>query len=270
MLNYSAATAIGGREENQDALWVNGLGLSQGDWDETAGKSEGPLLALVCDGVGGGIAGKGASDAARRGVEAAWRELQEASLDEQRDKLLRQLAARAQDSVLRFYEENGGWGGTTLTLALVEPDGRFTLLNIGDSPALLVRQGDVTEVGFRQNLAGYRKRDGLPVRPMDGYQLMCCLGISRRGLLRDPLAEAWLAEGRLEPGDRLLLCSDGLEELPFTQEWNDTFEGKNEDQLLLDYLAAALQRGEAAAQLVRTAEALPGADNCTAILIERM
>lgn len=268
MLHYSAATAIGGREENQDALWIDGLSLSQGDWAEAAGECEGLLLAVVCDGIGGGFAGKEASDAARRGVEAAWAEMQEAGLTEQRDKLL-QLAGRAQDSVIRFYEQGGGWGGTTLTMALVEPDGCFTLLNIGDSPAFLEHNGDVTEVGFRQNLAGYRKRDGLPVRPTDGYQLMCCLGLSHRGVLRDPLAAAWLAEGRLEPGDRLLLCSDGLEELPFTQEWNDSFEGKDEDRLLLDYLAMALQRGEDAQRLVHTAEALPGADNCTAILIER-
>lgn len=268
MLNYSAATAIGGREENQDTLYVNGQSPAQGDWAEVAGASEGPLLAVVCDGIGGGWFGAEASNAARQGVETAWKELRNEGLPEQRDELLRELASRAQDSVIRFYEQGGGWGGTTLTMALAEPDGRFTLLNIGDSPAFLLHGGEVREAGFRQNMAGYRRRDGLPVRPEDGYQLMNFLGVTRRGVLRDPLEAAWVATGCLELGDKLLICSDGLEALPFTQEWDESFEGKDEDQLLLDYLAKALP-GAAAAQLVCEAAALPNVDNCTAILIER-
>lgn len=267
MLKYSAATATGGREENQDALYVDGQSPAQGDWAEATGASEGPLLALVCDGIGGGWFGAGASDVARQGVEVAWKELNEAELPEQRDELLRELASRAQDSVIGFYEQSGGWGGTTLTMALVEPDGRFTLLNIGDSPAFLLHGGEVTEVSFRQNLAGYRRRDGLPVRPEDGYQLMNFLGVTRRGVLRDPLEAAWVATGCLELGEKLLICSDGLEALPFTQVWDDSFEGKDGDQLLLDYLTKALP-GADAAQLVHAASALPGADNCTAVLFK--
>lgn len=307
MVIYSAATHIGWRKENQDALWLNEKSLAQEEWDEVQGTEEREVLALVCDGIGGGFGGQGASFHARLGVEAAWQELKERgslsteellralSLDSGEDikealterfslpqelperfltqelpeaLLLLYLASRAQEETRNYYRRAGGWGGTTMTLLLLR-GARCHLLNIGDSPAFRYcrREGCVRELTFRQNLAGYHRRDGLPVEPGDSRCLMNLLGLTRGGRQKRPLEEAWLAECLLEDGDSLLLCSDGLEELPFTRPWQADFADKDEDELLLDYLAQALEQGREAGQLVRTAAEMDGADNCTAILL---
>jgi protein phosphatase len=57
------------------------------------------------------------------------------------------------------------------------------------------------------------------------------------------------------PGDRLLLCSDGL-----TEELSDT--------LIASYLQPSLNSQEAAAMLVESAKEKGGRDNITVVIVE--
>lgn len=117
---------------------------------------------------------------------------------EQAHRRIREMAARHAD-----WQEMG----TTLTAAWVG-QGRLVVGHVGDSRAYLIREGRATQLTQDHSVAGELMRDGRlsqqeARRHPQRHMLTRSLGGERA-------PEVDVVEVRLAPGDRLVLCTDGL------------------------------------------------------------
>jgi protein phosphatase len=198
------------RKNNQDAVYTGKIKLPGGGIAH---------LCLVADGMGGAKAGEQAS---RIAAEVARAQLQH-DVDSTRppdseswQTLLRE-AARAANR--RVYEESRAnidhkGMGTTLTIALIVAD-RVYLASVGDSRAYLINAGGVTEDGA--TAAQLTSDHSLVARLVDIGQITAeqarthpQRNLLYRSIGTDPAVEVDTFSEQLEPGDILLLCSDGL------------------------------------------------------------
>lgn len=189
------ASRTGNREENQDRL--------------AALESEHGVVLVLADGMGGQRGGALASQAL---VDAISAEVAHYSLPvAEPTRFLRQLLHKAHDAVRLAGERQDPplTPGTTAVVCLIQEDTAWWA-HVGDSRLYL----------FREGLALYRTRDHSYVEqlyqagklslsrrrdhPMRNYVTQCI------GLQPAP-PQISLGQGvRLQPGDILLLCSDGL------------------------------------------------------------
>ncbi|HLT58793.1 MAG: Stp1/IreP family PP2C-type Ser/Thr phosphatase [Limnochordales bacterium] len=203
-------------------------------------------LLAVADGMGGHRAGEVASGTALavlreypfgRGQPAA--EL--AAAVQAAHARVRELAHR--DADLRGM-------GTTLTAALVA-GGRLHVAHVGDSRLYLWRDGRLHQLTADHSVAAELARAGhideaTARRHPHRHVLTRALGI-------DAELEVDLAEVPLEPGDGLLLCTDGLSSLA-------------DDGEMLGVLEKAATAQAAADALVELALARGGTDNVTVVV----
>lgn len=185
---YGSATHVGlVREHNEDAGFA------------------GPYLQLVADGVGGAAAGEVASATTAYVVTA----LAMGHPDRDAASLLAEAVATAHEQLLRGTADDDARQGmaTTLTAVLARAD-RVTLVHVGDSRAYLLRDGVLSRLSTDQTLVqllidkGELTPEQVPTHPYRNVVLHSVNG-------QEPV-EPSLLELDLEPGDRLLLCSDGL------------------------------------------------------------
>jgi serine/threonine protein phosphatase PrpC len=195
----------------------------------------------VADGLGGLSAGDVASKAAIDQLEAiaprtgpeleALRELVE-------------LAHRAVQEVSRAISPES-LAATTLLFARAL-DGRLQLAWAGDSPGFLWRDGELRQVTRDHNVLNESPEEAL-LGLVNPHAITRCLGQP------EPL-EAELAELELQPGDRVLLCSDGIT-----------------NELELEELAELTAQASDPQDLVRTtieqALAAGGRDNATIVAV---
>ena len=164
----------------------------------------GPYVALVADGVGGAAAGEVASATAAYVVSATAL----ARFGDDLEAILRDAVARARD-------EDATRDGMATTLTAVVCDGSRVLLgHLGDSRAYLFRRGALEQVSrdhtYVQHLVdtGQLAHDAASRHPWSNVVLRCLDGNPDADY-----ADLDLVELAMEPGDRLLLCSDGLTDL---------------------------------------------------------
>ena len=115
------------REENEDAVvvWRNKAGLD--------------TLLVVCDGMGGHAAGQTASSIASKTITRVLAEDGDEGPDLAR---LSRACKQANTAVFEASEENPEWKGMGSTVVLVAIRGSdLGVLNVGDSPAYLFRNG---------------------------------------------------------------------------------------------------------------------------------
>jgi serine/threonine protein phosphatase PrpC len=226
-LTAAARTHIGQvRKRNEDAVYA------------------GRVLFAVADGLGGHTAGDTASTAVintlRPYDQPAPPDTLPAVLGgaiHQANTVLRNLVAA--DPALRGM-------GTTL-VALMWSEDQAVLANIGDSRAYLLRDGTLRQITedhtYAHLLADAADVPTLPER------------ISR---YLDGLADGRspdISYRDLRPGDRLLLCSDGLSGVVPTED-------------VLATLSTVHDREDAADRLVALANELGGPDNITVIVVD--
>jgi len=191
------------RENNEDrvGLWARG----------------GVVLALVADGMGGAAAGEEASRLAMEAVQADFlgqargSEILDTLPDEEVAEKLRIAVRRANRAVIHRTSEHPEFQGmgTTITLAFVR-DSHAIFVHVGDSRAYLVktREGWINQVtddhSFVEALlaAGHITREQAAIHPMRN--------VLYRALGQFDDADADIYTRRLEEGDRVILCSDGL------------------------------------------------------------
>jgi protein phosphatase len=197
------------RKNNQDSIYTGTIRLRGGS----------ARLALVADGMGGANAGEQASQIA---AEVAKTQIQH-SVDGQSppddtawQELLRK-AAHAANS--RVYEEaradtDRKGMGTTLTIALIVAD-RLHVASVGDSRAYLLNAAGVTEDG--STAAQLTSDHSLVARLVDIGQITPeearthpQRNLLYRSIGTDPAVEVDALSEQLDPGDVVLLCSDGL------------------------------------------------------------
>ena len=213
---------------------------------------EAPNLFAVADGMGGHVGGEVAAQVAVDALLRVFsREPTKAGLEDAFSKANRAVWQESQD-----HSELRGMGTTLAAVALVgDEEGRDTLAlaNVGDSRAYLFSEGHLVQITADHSLAEERMRHGeiteeeAAVHPQR-HILTRALGISSE-------VETDMWELQLRPGDRVLLCSDGLSN-----------ELTNEE--MAEVLATVPDPGEAAHQLVDVANEHGGSDNITAVVVD--
>ncbi len=223
-----AASDVGRvRDGNEDAYLVD----------------DGMGLVAVADGMGGHRAGEVASVTALEALRAAinaghpLRESIESANEAVFTKSLTDTSLRGM--------------GTTLTAGTLTTGGILLVGHVGDSRAYLLHEGELRQVTVDHSLVEELVRDGR-LTP-DEAAVHPRRSIITRALGVDESVEVDVYPVELTPGDRLLLCSDGLTGM-----------------VHFDAIAATLRREEdpnrAAHQLVDAANAAGGEDNITVVV----
>jgi len=233
-VRFAARSDVGQvREVNQDAFFV--------------GHTPQGVLALVADGMGGHQSGEVASQKAAEALCQA--------LLKPQSHLPTAIAKAVQSANLSIYDYAGSHPesrgmGTTLTLLLMD-DQVGLVGHVGDSRAYLVRNGEIVQLTQDHSWVADRVRQGLlseEEAKRHGWR-----NIITNALGTAPEIKLDLSHVEVAPGDRLLLCSDGLTMLL-------------PDELLLKSLQAPTPE-EAAEDLVAQANVRGGPDNITAVVL---
>jgi len=233
VLRYAVRSDVGLlREGNEDSAYA------------------GPRLLAVADGMGGHAAGE---------VASALTIASMAELDSEQPSgdMLTALASavtnansRLQERIIANPAVEGM--GTTLT-ALLWSDGHAAVCHIGDSRGYLLRQGELYQITHDHTLVqslvdeGRISADDVSTHPQRSLLLRALDGRSA--------AEPDLSVHDAMPGDRYLLCSDGL-------------SGVVSDETLRDTLEAVADPEAATRELIELALAGGGPDNITCIVAD--
>lgn len=218
------------RQNNEDSLYP-----------DRSGESDGPAVLMVADGMGGHVAGEVAS---RLAINAA-----ASSTLDPGDRV--GAANRAiREEVARQPDLQGM--GTTLTLVELTPEGTARFGHVGDSRAYLFRGGELRQLTDDHTVAAeYVALGQLSVEEATGHpqshMLTRCLGLTR-------FVNVDEFDLELEAGDRLLLCSDGLNLMVAPDGIVENLTGGSAD--------------EAAWKLVEVANKAGGHDNTSVIVID--
>ena len=203
-------------------------------------------LYAVADGMGGHRAGEVASATAIDALKTAF-------IGGQR---LDEAVGAANAAVFAKAAEDAGLRGmgTTLTAIALE-DSTALLGHVGDSRAYLIRDGAVTQVTEDHSLVEQLVREGR-LSPEEAQRHPQRAIITRAlGIDRNVTVDTYRVD--LKPGDRLMICSDGL-----TNMLSD------------DTIAQTLRRHadpqQAADTLVDMANQAGGDDNITVILLDAL
>lgn len=120
--------------------------------------------------------------------------------------MLRRAVGRAGVSVAGVRAEIGGNPGTTLVLAILTPS-HASIANVGDSRAYLIRGTGVTQLTDDHSWAAGQVRAG--VLDAEEARHHPKRNLIERAVMGDPV-EVDVFEVDTQPGDVLLLCSDGV------------------------------------------------------------
>ncbi|MEL7331203.1 MAG: protein phosphatase 2C domain-containing protein [Cyanobacteria bacterium J06560_2] len=235
-LTFAGLTDVGlHRTANQDSYYMS----QNGD------------LFIVADGMGGHVGGQEASRLATTAIQeyvAAYRQSSVSSLD-----LLEQAVLAANGAVLTDqsqHPERADMGTTVVVLML--RDDQFWCAHVGDSRLYLLRESGFIQVTedhtwvAQAMKAGDIASDQLTTHPWR-HVLSQCVG-------REDLQPIETQLVKTEPGDRLLLCTDGL-----TEELSS--------DAIITYLQSAQTCEGAVASLISAAKTQGGRDNITAIAL---
>jgi len=194
-IEYADLSLLGDREDNQDRVTVSA--------------AEQAALLVVIDGMGGHSDGSRAADTALKSMLESFRQTSLPMFDPL--GFLHMALSRAHDDVAKIG--NGQTIDTrpraTTAVCLVQEGAAFWA-HIGDSRVYHLRHGKVVERTRDHSHVELLLREGkiteeeLPTHPMRNF-VECCLG-------GDPAIPEMTVSGRhvLQPGDVLLLCTDGI------------------------------------------------------------
>ncbi|MEQ9823568.1 MAG: protein phosphatase 2C domain-containing protein [Puniceicoccaceae bacterium] len=206
------------RPNNEDAFL--GLILNEQEVHYLGKEGDAPLqdsqfLFAVSDGMGGANAGDFASRLTLQGLTKrlplALRKT-DTRTPELRQQVLRNIILDIHEEVMatgRWYEECKGMGAT-LSLCWIHPTEGFIIGHVGDSriyqipngETIIQRSEDHSEVGrlYREGKINERESKNHPERHL--------LDQSIGGLRRE--VDPQIAHFSMQPGDHLILCSDGI------------------------------------------------------------
>ena len=234
-LAVSAVTDAAGRDENQDvavALAIGGNG--------PASVNENFLL-VVADGMGGHPAGDVASQIAMNTLVEAFPTLPGGDLG----LAMKQAYRRANEAVFQAGEDEPTHAGmgTTLTSALLH--GKYaTIANVGDSRAYLLRGDALTQVTRDHTVVAEEVVQGrltADAARRDPRRNLLTHVIGTHPWLESKLPDVF--ELALLPGDRLLLCSDGLYDVLDDGEMRRALVDQDPSDAARRLVEAATERG---------------------------
>lgn len=202
-------------------------------------------IFVVADGMGGHRTGELASKLAVKNI------LEVTEKDAPSPTLLLEAFEEANDAIYMAGQrpESRGMGTTTTALALDLP---YALIaHVGDSRAYLLRDGVLSQLTQDHSWVAERLRQGL-LTPAEARNHRW-RNVITNALGSFPEARVDLIGLRVRPGDRFLICSDGL-------------SGVLEDAVLQEVLES-LPPDAAAERLVKLANEWGGPDNISVIVV---
>ena len=211
-----------------------------------------PYVALVADGVGGAAAGEVASATAAYVVSA----LALARFGDEPEAVIRDAVAAARINLRHGVRADPSRDGMATTLTVVVADGERVLLgHVGDSRAYHYRDGRLEQISrdhtYVQTLvdAGLVSREEMAFHPWRNVVLR-----SLQASPEDELTDVDVLEVDTRPGDRLLLCSDGLTDMVSDERIAEVLRLKDPHSAAAVLTQAALEAG--------------GRDNITAVVLD--
>lgn len=207
--------------------------------------------AILADGMGGANCGEVGSALTVEGVVEYLRSPEAGLSGEDLAKEAIRAANRKVQAAARERTECDGMGSTVVLVLWRLPE--VVIANVGDSRAYLLRGGELRQLSYDQNFANeLRTSLGFSeerVRTMPNrHVLTMAIGTFEHVLVRTAVV-------RMEAGDQLLLCSDGL-------------HGPVDDATIARTLAEAATPRERVERLIASANSRGGPDNVTAVLLE--
>lgn len=246
-LQFWPVTDVGRvRNHNEDSFLV----------DETLG------LAVVADGMGGHAAGEVASSIAVhtfRNTLIAEREkidaLEKGMSAHAREAVLRLLEKAVQQACAAVFSEaqtdatKRGMGTTLVALLLA--GSRGFVAHVGDSRIYLVRQGSVHQLTEDHSLINELLKRGRLTR--EQIEKLDYKNAVTRAVGVYESVEADTLDFDVLPGDRFLLCSDGLTSYTEIADLQEVFEQHADSEVAREFVDLANERG--------------GNDNITAVVV---
>lgn len=222
-------------------------------------------LYVVADGMGGHAAGEVAADIAVKEIEAAveatqdhedktWPENWQVNIPLDANRLVQAIlgAHRKVMQAVEAASELKGMGATVVAALLDKRAAKATIAHVGDSRAYLLRQGTLQLLTsdhswvHEQVVAGLLSEEAARDHPLKNVVTRALGGA------QEPSVD--FTQLPLQPGDLLLLCSDGL---------NTMLEDKEIEAIL----KSSPGLGQAAHRLVAAANEKGGVDNITVVLL---
>jgi serine/threonine protein phosphatase PrpC len=208
----------------------------------------------VADGMGGHRAGEVAS---RLAADAAARVVREEPSERDAADVLRRAFQLAHESIQAAEASDPACRGmgTTLVALLAEASGSACVAHVGDSRAYLRHGGHLICLTRDHSLLARLARDnpGLPLdllKPRSPYAHVLTRSLGMEGPLVPDVQPIFL-----EPGDRVLLCCDGLTDMV-------------PDEQIAGILSSEPDPEACCRRLVDAANAVGGEDNITVLIVD--
>ncbi|MEO8891482.1 MAG: protein phosphatase 2C domain-containing protein [Coleofasciculaceae cyanobacterium] len=207
---------------------------------------------IVADGMGGHAGGQEASLIATQKIQAYLEENWQSSIES--SKLLEEALYDANQAIIedqKSHPERSDMGTTVVVVMFRLQDSWFS--HVGDSRLYRFRQSKLEQITedhtwvAKAMKAGEITPEQARVHPWR-HVLSQCLG-------RRDLPPVEVEPFDVQPGDRLLLCSDGL-----TEELDDS--------IIASDLKLGIENQEIAAKLIEAAKEEGGRDNITVVIVE--
>ncbi len=220
-------------------------------------------LYVVADGVGGHAKGEVASQESveqicgfvRQGKQLINEFLDEPGRDDKREQVRRLLESAVQSAcymVFGLAELDPAQKGMSTTISALLIAGSYGVTaQVGDSRIYRVRRGGGTQLTEDHTLLNYKLKQGL-ISEADA-KTMKGKNVITRAVGHKDYVEVDTREIEVQPGDRYLLCSDGLHGYLQAGE--------------LEGVLSSTQPSEAPARFVEIANERGGRDNITVVLV---
>jgi len=235
------------RSQNEDSYLIN---------DELS-------LYMVADGMGGHLGGEYASKLAVTTVEEIVRTLrfdpectqirgvntEEANPSDQLTHAIQEAGRRIHDQAL-FDENLRGMGTTAVAAMFCDPT--LYVANVGDSRAYLIREGKISQMTEDHSLVSEQVKAGMiSQKDARGHKLK---NIITRSVGYQEEVDIDVVAHPMKPGDKVLMCSDGLSNLVEDEE--------------LESIVDKFDLQEACEKLVNYANSRGGDDNITVLILQ--
>lgn len=238
-IQYAARTDVGlEREHNEDCLGV----------------FEADRLFIVADGMGGHASGEIAATVAVDVIADVVRRSHGDGLapGERLARGIEQANARIHEAAVAGATLHGM--GTTIVAAIVDGEAAH-IAHVGDSRAYRLRRGELARVTRDHSLL-QDYIDAMGGLSEEDQKLFPQRNVLTRAVGVHETVEVARTTVELEPGDRLLLCTDGL-------------HGMVDERTLRECLQGIADLEELVATLIALANRGGGVDNITAVVVER-
>ncbi len=219
------------RPQNQDAYQMEQLDRNS-------------FLCVVCDGMGGAKSGNVASNLAvdvfTQEIKRSWKpDLEQQKVDQILLSAVKLANFTVYDQAQQFEEFTGM--GTTLVAVLVSGK-TATVVNVGDSRCYHIDSQGITQVtvdhSVVQMMVARGEMTAEQARYYPGKNLIT------RAIGTEPVVQCDIFRRKVERGDSLLLCSDGLSNLVDEQEFLfEVVYGQEKAQCCQRLLQIAKNRG---------------------------